>query len=190
MKSSIPQPLLLVDGYNIIGAWPQLARLRDVESLEVARDRLVEELTNYSAYQGFRTRIVFDAYAQRQRGLPELVTNDVTIHYTHFGQTADTCIEKWCADLQKDVQYFNLRLIVATSDQAHRHTVTGYGAEWMSAQRLALDMEQAVQQGRQKHRPKGKKNQSKRLSTVLKPAVHDRLRALRAQLEQQPNIGS
>jgi predicted RNA-binding protein with PIN domain len=190
MKPSIPQPLLLVDGYNIIGAWPQLAHLRDRESLAVARDRLIEELTNYSAYQGFRTRIVFDAYAQRQRELREPVTHDVTIHYTDFGQTADTCIEKWCAELQRDVRYFNLRLIVATSDQAHRHTVTGYGAEWMSAQRLALDMEQAVHQGRQNHRPKGKQTSSKRLSTVLKPAVQDRLRALRSQLEQQPNIGS
>jgi len=190
MKSAIPQPLLFVDGYNIIGAWPQLSRLRDVESLEVARDRLIEDLTNYSAYQGFRTRIVFDAYAQKQRGVKEHVTKDVSIHYTHFGQTADTCIEKWCAELQRDVRFFNLRLIVATSDQAHRHTVTGYGAEWMSAHRLALDMKQAVNQGRKNHRSKGKKNQSKRLSTALKPSVQERLRALRTQLEQQPNISS
>jgi predicted RNA-binding protein with PIN domain len=190
MKPAIPQPLLFVDGYNIIGAWPQLSRLRDAESLELARDRLIEDLTNYSAYQGFRTRIVFDAYAQKQRGLKEKVTQDVSIHYTHFGQTADTCIEKWCADLRKDVQYFNLRLIVATSDQAQRHTVTGYGAEWMSAHRLALDLEQAVSQGRQKHRPQGKKNQAKRLNTVLNPAVHDRLRALRSQLEQQSSTSS
>lgn len=190
MKSAIPQPLLLVDGYNIIGAWPQLSQLRDVESLEVARDRLIEELTNYSAYQGFRTRIVFDAYAQRQRGIQEHVTGDVSIHYTSFGQTADTCIEKWCADLQRDVRYFNLRLIVATSDQAHRHTVTGYGAEWMSAQRLAVDMEHAMRLGRQSHRPKGKKNKTKRLSTVINPAVHDRLRALRSQLEQQSHLSS
>ena len=190
MKSSTPQPLLFVDGYNIIGAWPRLSSLRDAESLEMARDHLVEELTNYSAYQGFRTRIVFDAYAQKQRSLRETVTADVTIHYTDFGQTADTCIEKWCAELQQDVRYFNLRLIVATSDQAHRHTVTGYGAEWMSANRLALDMERAVHKGRQNHRPKGQKNQSKRLNTVLKPAVHDRLRALRTQLEQQPKAGA
>ena len=190
MKPSIPQPLLFVDGYNIIGAWPQLAQLRDFESMEVARDRLVEDITNYSAYQGFRARIVFDAYAQKQRSLQERVTSDVTIHYTNFGQTADTCIEKWCADLQRDVRFFNLRLIVATSDQAHRHTVTGYGAEWMSAQRLALDMEQAVHHGRQTYRAKSRKTKAKRRSTVLKPAVHDRLRALRSQLEQQSQMGS
>lgn len=190
MKPSLPQPLLLVDGYNIIGAWPQLCRLRDRESLAVARAQLVEALTNYSAYQGFKTRIVFDAYSQRQPSLQEPVTHDVSIHYTDFGQTADTCIEKWCAELQKDVRYFNLRLIVATSDQAHRHTVTGYGAEWMSAQRLARDMSYATQQGHDSYRSKHRRTPPKRLSTVLKPAVHDRLQALRNQLEQRPHLGS
>ena len=189
MKSSVPQPLLLVDGYNIIGAWPQLSRLRDRETLAVAREQLVEELTNYSAYQGFRTRIVFDAYEQREPSWQETVTKDVMIHYTDYGQTADSCIEKWCAELKKDVQYFNLRLIVATSDQAHRHTVTGYGAEWMSAQRLARDLNATVKQGRMNHRDTAGK-MPKRFNTALKPAVHDRLRALRNQLEQRPNVGS
>lgn len=190
MKPSILKPLLFVDGYNIIGAWPQLSQLRDAGSLEVARDRLIEDLTNYSAYQGFRTRIVFDAYMQKRRGSQESITDDVIIHYTTFGQTADSCIERWCADLQRDVRYFGLRLVVATSDQAQRHTVTGYGAEWMSAYRLASELEQAVQQGRQQYRAQGFGKKSKRSRTVLKPAVHDRLRALRSQLEQRPEIGS
>lgn len=190
MSSSPPQPLLFVDGYNIIGAWPRLSQIRDADSLEMAREHLVEEMTNYSAYQGFRTRIVFDAYNQKQKGLRERITQDVLIHYTDFGQTADTCIEKWCADLQREVRYLNLRLIVATSDQAQRHTVTGYGAEWMSAQRLALDMEQAVSQGRRNRHSKATGRKAKKSKTTLKPAVHDRLLALRSQLEQQPNPGS
>lgn len=190
MKSSTPQPLLFVDGYNIIGAWPELSRLRDVDSLEVARDRLIESLINYTAYQGFRTRVVFDAYGRRQPRLDEKVTNDLTVHFTEYGQTADTCIEKWCADLQKDVRFFNLRLIVATSDQAHRHTVTGYGAEWMSAQRLASDMEHAVNQGRKRHRDRRTSQRSHASGSALKPSVHNRLRALRNQLEQHPHTGS
>ena len=186
MKPAVPQPLLLVDGYNIIGAWPRLSHLRDHEGLSAARDQLVEELTNYSAYQGFQTRIVFDAYGQRQISPPEAVTHDVSIHYTDYGQTADTCIEKWCANLQKDVAYFNLRLMVATSDQAHRHTVTGYGAEWMSAERLARDLQVTVRQGRKNHRTQKHGKASKRSKTVLKPAVHEKLRALRNQLDQRP----
>jgi len=184
MKSPQGSTLLFVDGYNIIGAWPQLSQLRDFESLEAARDRLVEVLTNYSAYQDYETRIVFDAYAQQHPGWDEPVTQTVSIHYTRTGQTADACIEKWCAQLQRQIRFAHKRLIVATSDQAQRHTVTGYGAEWMSAQRLASEVAHAVQQGRKSHRSKGSKRKSQRLSSVLNPAVHDRLKLLRRQLEQ------
>ncbi len=182
MNSSSNKPLLFVDGYNIIGAWPQLSRMRDSESLDVARHRLVEDLTNYSAYQGFKTRIVFDAYTRKQRGVEEAVTNDVSVHYTPFGQTADTYIEKWCAELQRQVKYLDLRLIVATSDHAHRLTVTGYGAEWMSAHRLAVDVEDTVRQGREHSRSKRSRSKSKRSNTVLKPAVQDRLRSEMAKI--------
>jgi hypothetical protein len=190
MNSSPDPPLLFVDGYNIIGAWPRLSQLRDTESLEAARNHLIEALTNYTAYQGFKTRIVFDAYARRHPGLQEQVTDDLSVHYTEFGQTADTCIEKWCAALQRQVRYLNQRLIVATSDQAHRLTITGYGAEWMSAHRLALDVEHTVRNRRKNHRSKGFQTQSKRLHNALKPAVQDRLRSLRAQLEQQSKTSS
>ena len=45
---SIAPPVLLVDGYNIIGAWSELKSLRD-RDLEAARDRLVDTLINYTA---------------------------------------------------------------------------------------------------------------------------------------------
>jgi len=37
---------LIVDGYNIIGAWPELAKLRDEEDMAYARDSifLIESL--------------------------------------------------------------------------------------------------------------------------------------------------
>ncbi|MEO1592865.1 MAG: NYN domain-containing protein, partial [Cyanobacteria bacterium J06632_22] len=38
MKPSSPQAILLVDGYNIVGAWPELMGLRDNESLSAARE--------------------------------------------------------------------------------------------------------------------------------------------------------
>ena len=177
--------LLFVDGYNIIGAWPKLTQLRDTESLESARHHLVEVLTNYSAYQGFQTRIVFDAYAQQNPGLREPVTKDVSVHYTEFGQTADTCIEKWCAQLRHQIRFSGKRLIVATSDQAQKLTVTGYGAEWMSAQRLALEVASAVRQRRKNHRSKDFQRKAQRLSNGLKPEIQDRLKSLRTQLEQQ-----
>lgn len=184
MTSQPPIPLLFVDGYNIIGAWPHLAQLRDRDSLESARYSLVEALANYSAYQGFRTRVVFDAYAQRHASGEESVTETLSIHYTDFGQTADTCIEKWCAQLRHEVRFANQRLIVATSDHAHKLTVTGYGAEWMSAQKLAAEVNATAQRRRRHHRTQGFQSKNKRLSNVLKPTVYNQLKSLRTQLEQ------
>lgn len=185
MKFHSELTLLFIDGYNIIGAWPSLMRVRDVDGLEPARSQLIEAITNYSAYQGYETRIIFDAYAQKNRGLSEPITDDVIVHYTDFGQTADTCIEKWCAQLRNQIKYSNQRLIVATSDQDQKNTVTGYGAEWMSAHRLATEVNGTANQGRKLRRSKGFQRQSQRLSNALKPDVQDRLKSLRAQLEGQ-----
>ena len=53
--------VLLVDGYNIIGDWDELKRLRDID-LDQARQLLIERMAEYQAYLGIRVIIVFDAY--------------------------------------------------------------------------------------------------------------------------------
>lgn len=189
MKFPEDLTLMLVDGYNIIGAWPQLTRLRDHNGLESARHHLIEVLANYSSYQGFQTCIVFDAYARKHLGTrtQEAVTQALSVHYTNFGETADTCIEKWCAQLRYQIRLSGQRLIVATSDRAQKLTVTGYGAEWMSAQRLATEVTDTSKVERKHHRTRGFQRKSRRLSQGLKPDVQDRLRLLRTQLEGHSN---
>ncbi|NET34816.1 MAG: NYN domain-containing protein, partial [Cyanothece sp. SIO1E1] len=103
-------------------------------------------------------RIVFDAQYRNTPSDRETVTRNVTICYTDFGQTADTYIEKACALFRSDVRKFEQRLIVATSDRAQQLTVVGYGAEWMSAQQLAAEVEVSV------HRVKRRQHSSKRPS--------------------------
>ncbi|MDF2815945.1 MAG: putative Yacp protein, partial [Paenibacillus sp.] len=49
--------ILIVDGYNIIGAWPELSKLKDI-SLEEARDKLIDLLANYQSYSGKRVIVV------------------------------------------------------------------------------------------------------------------------------------
>lgn len=61
MPASIPQAILLVDGYNVIGAWPDLTRIRDRDGLEAARRALLETLLSYSASQDYDTQLVFDS---------------------------------------------------------------------------------------------------------------------------------
>lgn len=168
--------LLLVDGYNMIGAWPELKTLEHQEGLESARDRLQEMLINFAASQDFRTRIVFDAYARRDRASEEHHTEHVSTYYTDFGQTADAYIEKSCAQFHR--QEHLPRLIVATSDRAQQQTVLGYGAEWLSAPQLQIRVQQAHRQSQRRQR--SKQSSSKRfLFHGLDPQAQARLNQMR-----------
>ncbi len=53
--------ILIVDGYNIIGAWGDLKKLRDVD-LQSSRDALIDKMADYQGYTGIKVMIVFDAY--------------------------------------------------------------------------------------------------------------------------------
>ena len=53
--------LLIVDGYNMIGAWPELVQLKKQERLEDARELLLSRLSNYAKYEGLEIIVVFDA---------------------------------------------------------------------------------------------------------------------------------
>ena len=134
-----PPPVLLVDGYNIIGSWDSLKKIRNRVGLEAARLDLMQRLIDYSAFQGYETQIVFDAQYQDCPGNSEIITQNLAIYYTDFGQTADTYIEKVCA-LYRHTSTLRQRVIVATSDRAQQLTVSGYGATWMSAQQLERDV--------------------------------------------------
>jgi uncharacterized protein len=125
MAANSSQAILLVDGYNIIGAWSALAQLKESQGLDSAREQLIAALANYSAYQCYETWAVFDAYEQRSPAVQEQITPYLSVHYTGFGQTADSYIERACAKFRTDARKFTQRLIVATSDSVHRQTVIG-----------------------------------------------------------------
>ncbi|PZO17251.1 MAG: RNA-binding protein [Leptolyngbya foveolarum] len=169
--------ILLVDGYNIVGAWRSLIELKTEKGLDTARESLIAALTNYSAFQGYETWAVFDAYEQPTRASKEVVTPYLSVHYTGYGQTADSYIERACANFRHDARKFTQRLIVATSDSVHRQTAIGYGAEGMSALRLESEVKQATQ--RVKHRQKAQKKASSRMFKALDPAVQAQLDRMR-----------
>jgi uncharacterized protein len=177
MSSSPSHPKLLVDGYNIIGAWPKLGKLRDRHGLEVSRQKLIEALINYSACEGLETQVVFDAHYQNKPIFSEVITHEVSVCYTDFGQTADTYIEKFCADFRDRIRQSASRLIVATSDRTQKLVVTGYGAEWISAQRLIVELESLSKryQNRQNTR---KKTSKSFLLDFLDPKTKQRLEDL------------
>lgn len=178
MSRSSPQALMLVDGYNVVGAWHDLKQVRDRDGLEEARRLLIEALTNYSAYHDFDTRLVFDSQYQDTGSKRDVITSNLAVHYTDFGQTADTFIEKTCAAFRNDLRKFHQRLIVATSDRAQQLTVVGYGAEWMSSEQLAIEVDRALTKVRTKKKP-ATKNSRRFLISSLDPAAQKRLSELR-----------
>jgi uncharacterized protein len=190
------QAVLLVDGYNVIGAWtdlhahPQQSKGKrkpqhvnplqsgSKEDLDAARSRLVEELINYSAYEDYQTKVVFDAYSRDEPAYCEEVTPNLSIHYTDFLETADTYIEKFCASFRHDLQYSASRLIVATSDRAQQLTTIGFGAEWISALQLISDVDFSAKRSQRRHRPQ-KQSSGRFLFNSLDSKAQARLSALR-----------
>lgn len=177
--SSIAPLMLLVDGYNIIGAWSELKALRD-RDLEAARDRLVDILINYTASQGYDSQVVFDAHFQATPKFREARTNHLSVYYTGYGETADTYIEKYCASNSRQGRMLQQRLIVATSDRAQQLTVSGYGAQWRSAQQLAHDVHFAQQKTKTKTKPRSRRqSQGRFLVNALDPKARKQLSELR-----------
>lgn len=117
---------IVVDGYNVVYAWPELAVLVE-KSLEHARDRLVDILANYAGFSGDRVVVVFDAH--RVKGNVERYeeVNGVQIFYTREDETADSLIERLVGDMPKDG---NIRVV--TSDWDEQRVVFGRGAYRMT----------------------------------------------------------
>lgn len=121
---------LVVDGYNMIFAWEKLKEAAK-DDLSVARDLLVEELGNYSAFTNETVVVVFDAYKQPHRTDAHEIIHGVHVIYTKEGDTADHFIEKLVLENAK-----NVRITVATSDRLEQMMVFGQGALRISAREL------------------------------------------------------
>lgn len=130
--------LLYVDGYNMIGAWPELVKLKHQDKMADARDLLLHELSNYAKYEGIEIRIVFDA--QLVPGIAQRYDKyNVAVIFTNEGETADTYIEKAVGEenlLITQVQ-------VATSDLAEQWLIFQKGATRKSANELYKDIKRA-----------------------------------------------
>lgn len=125
--------IVVVDGYNIIGAWEELQELRDVD-LGQARDRLIEQMAEYKSFTGQRIIVVFDAYFVK--GLEsKQQAHTVEVIYTKEKETADECIER----IVKDLKNVNNQVYVATSDYAEQRTIFGRGALRKSARELFIE---------------------------------------------------
>ena len=126
---------LLVDGYNVIHAWPELLSAASGD-LDLSRRMLSDILDNYAATRDVHVILVFDAYkVHRGQGTAENYGN-IEIVYTREAQTADSYIEKLAHELS-DLN----RVRVATSDGLEQLIILGGGALRMSAGELKKEIE-------------------------------------------------
>lgn len=174
-----PFPLMLVDAYNVIGAWQELAYLRDTDRLDSARTALTEKMINYSAVQEYEATLVFDAYNQAGCGITETVSPWLKLHYTEQGQTADAYIEKRCREYARLCQ--RRRLVVVTSDRVQGLLAGGFGAELRSAGALVQDVQAVLSRLKHKTQSKAVGQSARTLDrcSKIKPSDRQRLQMMR-----------
>jgi predicted RNA-binding protein with PIN domain len=171
------EDVLLVDGYNMIGAWPELAGLKE-EKLEDARDRLLDMLSDYQGYAGLIVIVVFDAFRVPGTGAEYRPRKKFSVVYTKEKETADECIERLVGEWTS----VKRNIYVATSDLVEQHVVLGRGALRVSARELRLAVQQSSAEIRTAIRSdrQMKKNP---LEGTLPEEVQKRLERMRRGLE-------
>ena len=134
---------LLVDGYNIIHAWADLKSLledgssnadRQSLSLEAARFKLLEMMSEYKAMKDTEIIVVFDAYNVRGHFTEKLDYMGVHVVYTKEAETADQYIARFTVENSK-----NFDITVATSDGLIQLIIRGEDSKMLSARDLEND---------------------------------------------------
>ena len=150
------RPLLVVDGYNVIGSSPRYQQLidehagagalADVASLsrdpyghdpfDSARAQLVNDVATYA--QGrYEAVVVFDAAGNLSAERPSFSPGGVCVVFSAVGESADTVIERHVVRAREQGR----EVLLVTSDNAIRATVGGIPITTVSSQLLARDMQ-------------------------------------------------
>ena len=169
---------LVVDGYNIVHAWPELSPLIRSGRGEEARRRLIASLGEYAAATGERVTVVFDAHGRaRDHGEGEVI-DGVTVVFGNKVQTADHVIERRVAiaSARGDAP----TVMVATGDRLQRDLVMAMGAAVIGPEALRQQVlgarAEVAEQNATRRRDAGFAN---RLEDRLDPAVRSQLDRLR-----------
>lgn len=135
------KPLLLVDGYNVIGAWtvPQREHL----TIEESRDRLIHMIADYAGYSGEEVIVVFDGHYTDRPMSTRIEQYGIQVVFTRHGESADNYIEASCEAAPK---WRKVR--VATSDAVEQTVTMGRGAVRISSREFLMELSQVRTQGK------------------------------------------
>ncbi len=173
---------LVVDGYNVIGAWQDMRSLA-ADDLADARDQLADRLLDYCGHTGQTLVLVFDAHNTteplRQRAMTE--GGGHRIVYTKRGQTADNYIERFVRD------HHDEPMTVASSDALVQVMIFVHAARISSR-----ELENAVERQRDRHsrREREQYAQKQGLGSALGSKEFAALDALRYASNPEPPAAS
>lgn len=147
---------LIVDGYNVIGNWPELSALAE-EDFSAARDRLADTLASHCGYTGEQLVLVFDAHQTRKtESVSEIFVGKGRhkrpvgrVVYTKKGETADNYIERFVRLNSGE------EMTVASGDKLVQVLTFAYASR-MSARELQIAVAQSARQMAE-HTGKGRK---------------------------------
>ena len=128
---------LIIDGYNMIGQSSALSAIAK-ESLEEAREQLLDAIANYNALIADEIVCVFDAY--EQSGIErEYIYHGVKTVFTKEKETADSYIERYVYNLYNK---HTTHITVVTSDMSEQHAIFGAGAYRVSSREMWRDLKE------------------------------------------------
>ncbi len=136
-KKELKDKYLLVDGYNIIFAFPKLRELAE-RNVDAARGKLLDMLSNYQGIRKWNLIVVFDAYRVAGHKTELYDYHNIHVVYTKEAETADAFIEKFAHENGR-----KYHVTVATSDGLEQIIIRGQGCFLMSARELEADIQNA-----------------------------------------------
>ena len=131
------QKALIVDGYNIIFSWDDLAALAK-EDLEAARVKLCDILSNYAGFRKCYLVLVFDGWKTKGNPGEKSQYHNIQLVFTKEGETGDAYIESLVAQIGS-----NYAVRVASSDNLVQLSSFRTGVLRMSSRELLEEIESA-----------------------------------------------
>ena len=133
----LKQKYIIVDGYNIIFSWSDLAELARGD-IDAARRKLCDELSSFAGFTKCRLVVVFDGWKQKGNPGEKSQFHNIQVVYTKEGETADAYIESLAAEIGS-----NYAVRVASSDSLVQISSFRSGVLRMSARELMEEVEAA-----------------------------------------------
>ncbi|XP_008788299.2 uncharacterized protein YacP isoform X3 [Phoenix dactylifera] len=174
-------PVLLVDGYNVCGYWAKLKKHFMKGRLDIARQKLIDELIAFSVLKEVKVVVVFDAMMSGLRSHKESFAGIDVIF------SCDTCADTW---IEKEVVALREdgcpKVWVVTSDACQQQAAHGAGAFVWSCKALVSEIKASQREFEQmlnEHRPTSM--QGKLLQHNLGPEVVHALKDLKKKLSEE-----